>query len=489
MKRTEKFIRKFGGENQSILREYFYRTQNYYQGNRDAARFLQDEQKCISVLLSQGDNLAFLTERLSFRADNDFFRKNDRAYALDTAAKLYPLVMGRYRASVFRLSAWLKEDVVPEILQCALNRVRPRFPLFSVVVKKGLFWHYLDGFNGHCRVMQDKDLPCYQIRLSGLRSVPFRVVYYKNRISVEFFHALTDGTGGLIFLKSLLGEYFRICGVRFLYSEDVLNVTDPSEPEELVDGFEKIVSTLSPGGMSERKAVALNGKISFRRARAYHFVFEADKLRSAAASKSVTVTALLAGYILLATRDCSQGDGCIRIQIPVNVRKFYGLKTLSNCAMFTCVEMDRQKVTNDLEVFSEADRQIREGAGKENTERSVVKAVKLVKALHYVPLMFKRPAARLYDTAITNHAFTHTLSNLGMVKLPKGISEKVEMLDFVIGSPVKNSGYLSMITFGGKAVLSYTTSNQNKEFEEKLLSYTEADGLTARVFGGQNYAD
>lgn len=40
-----------------------------------------------------------------------------------------------------------------------------------------------------------------------IQSCAARVLYGKHHIAVEFFHSLTDGTGGLQFLKALLTEY------------------------------------------------------------------------------------------------------------------------------------------------------------------------------------------------------------------------------------------------------------------------------------------
>ena len=61
------------------------------------------------------------------------------------------------------------------------------------------------------------------------------------------------------------------------------------------------------------------------------------------------------------------------------------------------------------------------------------------------------------------------------------------MLDFIIGAPSKNTGYLSMITYNGQAVLTYTTSNTSRRFEEELCKIASSDGLVAKIYGGQNY--
>ena len=38
----------------------------------------------------------------------------------------------------------------------------------------------------------------------------FRIRYYDKRIAIEYFHALTDGYGGMTFLLTLTAEYLRL---------------------------------------------------------------------------------------------------------------------------------------------------------------------------------------------------------------------------------------------------------------------------------------
>ena len=121
--------------------------------------------------------------------------------------------MARGRMSVFRLSVYLKRPVVPVLLQMALSFTVRRFPSFATTLKKG-FWHYLDTAKRRFSVEQGK-----RRSLSAIKGFPssgsqsFRVLYWENRISVEFFHVLTDGTGGMTFLKVLVAEYLRLTGV------------------------------------------------------------------------------------------------------------------------------------------------------------------------------------------------------------------------------------------------------------------------------------
>lgn len=63
---------------------------------------------------------------------------------LDNAALAFPLVTGKNDSRVFRFYCQLKEEVDPDILQKALDQTMEKYPLFQAVLRKGLFWFYLE---------------------------------------------------------------------------------------------------------------------------------------------------------------------------------------------------------------------------------------------------------------------------------------------------------------------------------------------------------
>lgn len=120
---------------------------------------------------------------------------------LDNAATIYPSTMSRKYAAMFRVSVTLKDKVDKDILQCALNNIIDRFPIFKFKLKKGLFWCYLKKIEETPIIEQDYNNPMLRIKFKNHRNYLFRVRYHENRIAIEFFHALTDGTGAIIFLQ------------------------------------------------------------------------------------------------------------------------------------------------------------------------------------------------------------------------------------------------------------------------------------------------
>ena len=88
----------------------------------------------------------------------------------------------------------LKEEVNPDVLQEALNQTIETFPTFLMVLRKGLFWHYLEPCNLRPIVKEEYKEPCSRLYIKDKKTLLFEVTYYKKRINFEVFHVLTDGT-------------------------------------------------------------------------------------------------------------------------------------------------------------------------------------------------------------------------------------------------------------------------------------------------------
>ena len=143
---------------------------------------------------------------------------------LDNAATIYPATLSKKYAGMFRMSAQLKESVDKEILSMALNNVINRFPMYRYQLKQGFFWHYF-RFNDNIPIIQDDFRnPLVRINFKQNSNFMFRVRIFNKRISVEYFHSLTDGYGGITFLLTLVAEYLRIKHkLKISYNDKILD--------------------------------------------------------------------------------------------------------------------------------------------------------------------------------------------------------------------------------------------------------------------------
>lgn len=79
---------------------------------------------------------------------------------LDNAAKIFPAVSNRRDTRVFRFYCECKEPVESTALQEALDKTIDQYPLFQTVLRKGLFWFYMEKSSLRPQVAEESDPPC-----------------------------------------------------------------------------------------------------------------------------------------------------------------------------------------------------------------------------------------------------------------------------------------------------------------------------------------
>ena len=134
--------------------------------------------------------------------------KKKNWFLLDNAAKIFPCSSNKNNPHMFSVSATLVEDINQTILQETINMVLTRFPSFNVRLKKGLFWYYLEE-NPKDYVVEETKGDLFNFNwLKHKNDYLFNLSYYKNKITMVVFHALSDGTGAMEFLKSVVFPQF-----------------------------------------------------------------------------------------------------------------------------------------------------------------------------------------------------------------------------------------------------------------------------------------
>lgn len=167
--------------------------------------------------------------------------KQKRAHwrKLDNAAKLFLAASTKNDTRVFRFYCELKERVQPELLQKALDLTVETYPVFLSVIRKGVFWDYLEMSNLHPVVREEYKEPCSRIYIKDKKSLLFEVTYYKKRINFEVFHVLTDGTGATEFLRELVKNYLYLAHHKDGLEQVSLLAEDVTVQDQENDSFAK----------------------------------------------------------------------------------------------------------------------------------------------------------------------------------------------------------------------------------------------------------
>ena len=485
------YIKALSDNEKRLLASYFKRLEQYILlPQKEKQKMLSDFER--AILYYSGTHLPLeeaLTRLDPSNLGGFYARPPILWYPLDDAAKIYPLSMNRNQMAIFRLSAYMNEDVIPEILQMALTFTIKRFPYFATTIKKGVFWHYIDSTKKRYSVEPETEIPCKPMNVSISGSQSFRIIYYKSRISVEFFHILTDGTGGTIFLKTLIGEYLRLCGIQIPYVDGVLDINSTPTAAESSNDFSKALPSERSTGFADKPAIQMSGRLAgVRPCQILHFEFNSMKLQAIAKQKGVSVTAFILALMFLAGKAATdETEGSIHIQVPVNMRKFYESNTIRNFSLYCSIRMPLCDI-NDLDgILPEITKQLSENASKKSMNDMMNATVKLVRILKFIPLFIKRPAARLVYGFLGDKVFSNTLSNLGVIKIPEEMRSYVKKIDFVLGTGITNRASCSMVTLGDTATLSITKMTADPSFENKLYILFKESGLLPDVKGSELY--
>ncbi len=478
------------GEREAVFR-YFLRWNEHVALNRPMKTAMRaDFEAALLYYADAGTPLGQALMRLDSENLGGFYaRPPVQWYPLDDAAKIYPLSMKQNEMAVFRLSVYLKEPVAPEILQIALTFTVKRFPSFATTVKKGFFWHYLDAAKRRYAVEPETDVPCRPLNIAASGSQSFRVLYFENRISVEFFHVLTDGTGGMVFLKTLTAEYLRLLGVSVPPQDGVCDCSEAPDERETENGFALAKSAEKSAGFLDRPAVQMSGRLSpVKPCKILHFHFSAQKLRAAARERNATVTAYLLAQMFAAQKSATdERGGEISIQVPVNMRKFYPCETLRNFSLYCGVRLPLREITDADAILPAVSEQLVKKASKNAMNEMMNATLRMVRSLRWVPLAVKRPAAGIVYGFLGDKIFSNTLSNLGVVTLPREMTPHIDHFDFILGTAKTNRAACTLVTCGDTATFTISKLTADPSFEERLYRQFVEAGLEPRLEGSELY--
>lgn len=266
---------------------------------------------------------------------------------LDNAAKIFPAIRSTELTAVIRISVELTERVKARQFMEAIRAIGNRFPYYSVKLKPGFFWYYLEFDDVPVNVGVDSGIPCREFRKD---EVMFRILVRKNRISVEFSHILTDGTGAFEFLKTLLISYFQNFGVNFPSQIHYLRPGEKASEEEFEDAYNRYFTNKTFPVIRVPEAFhipfALKPKPRFS---VLLGIIPVDDIVKKAKEFEVSLTEYLTAVYLYALQDVYKNlpertkqkcPGKVRIEVPVNLRKMFPSKTMRNFSLYVMPEID-----------------------------------------------------------------------------------------------------------------------------------------------------
>ena len=378
---------------------------------------------------------------------------------LDNAALAFPLVTGENDTRVFRFYCQLKEEVDSDILQQALDRTMEKYPLFQAVLRKGLFWFYLEHSHIRALVKPETEPPCSRLYIPDKKSLLFQVSYYKERINFEVFHALTDGTGAMHFLQELVQNYLILAHPKENFPEIGRDKkTGRGNIEE--DSFSQYYSSDIPKNREKKKAaVKLKGeKLVHSDMHISEVVLSVKEIHQKARSYGVSITVLLTAVMLCSIREeipKNQQKRPVTLMIPVNLRNYFPSQSMTNFFGWIEVGYTFSDTTTFEEVLVDVKRQFEQELEKDKIAMHMNDYVRIEKNIFVraVPLEIKKYFLMI-GANLGSRSITAVYSNIGIIRLPEEYREYIRHFGIFAST---NSLQMCSCSYGDEMVLGFTS--------------------------------
>ena len=463
---------------------------------------------------------------------------------LDNSAKIFPLSAGRKYSTVFRLSAVMKEKVNSKILEKAVNKTLEKYSSFKVKMKYGFFWYYLEENTKSPIIEEEKDYPCKYIDPSKNNDYLFKVTYFDTKINIDIFHVLTDGGSGVVFFREIIYTYLELLHPTVFNSNERLARKIDYNTE---DSYLKNYIKNSKGNSSSKKAYILKGKkIKLGAISAIHEIINMSELKAECDRYGATVTQYLTAVLIYSIYEANykkqyrekslkssniekknieiEGNEHfskkpIKVCIPVNLKKYFPSKTMSNFFSYITLEADmkdlvtkaksnqeglKQEITkpkdsneeqeNDINQKMLVDEQlfttiidfVKNDFKQKLTEEEIIKTmsanVKLGTNLFIkaIPLELKKVLVRLSYLEIRKYT-TITFSNIGRIGIIGKYKDYIdEFLMLIAPEPVEKIK-CSGCTFENKMSFTFTSILNDNSIEKTFYHFLLNRGISVKI--------
>ena len=386
---------------------------------------------------------------------------------------------------MFRFYCELKEEVKEEILQEALNQTIQKYPVFLSVMRKGLFWHYLEKSELRPVVREEYKEPCSSLYVRDKKTLLFEVTYYKKRINFEVFHVLTDGTGATEFLKELVKNYLYLVHKEEGLEQITLLPEDMTVQDQEDDSFSRYYDPDFPRKKKKKiRAVQIKkGGKGYEELQINEASMSVKELLGIAREKKVSMSVLLtAAFICAIHEEMSrmQEKKPVILMVPVNLRKIFPSDSMLN--FFGYIEPGYQfgggkdsfeDVLEAVKLYFQENLSKEHMAGRMNE----LIAIEKHKILKWAPLELKNRCIRA-GAKMAEQEVTAVLSNMSVVKMPEDYAQYIEKFGVYTST---NRTELCICSFQDTLSLGFTSRYDSTNIQRNFYRILKELGASVKV--------
>ena len=390
--------------------------------------------------------------------------------------------------NTYRISVTLNELIQPDLLQVALDILLPKFDGFNLRLQTGIFWYYFEE-NGKPAptVKPETKFPCRFIKANRNRSYLFRVTYYKYRINVEAFHALTDGMGVITFLNELAYQYLRLAhpDLKEKVGGDSLSAYTSLSRE---DSFLKNYRKSAPRKYKTQKAYLVKGeKLRPGEFGVMHGYMKIAELKAVCKNYGVSINEYLIGCYVWSVYNeclhCMPSKRAIRVAVPVNLRPYFNSNTTKNFFVMVSAEFHPTKGEYTFEEVLQIIRtSLKSQITKEHLEELFSYNVSNEKKFiaRAVPLFLKNIAMSIVYSQ-SAYANTTTFTNIGNIMVEEAYKPYIEQYHAFLPMSKGQNLKGTICSYGDTLVMNFSYILKDTSIQRCFFRRIAEDGIHVEI--------
>ena len=415
--------------------------------------------------------------------------KKSKWKKLDNAAKIFPSLAGRKDSEVFRVSCTLYEDIDPALLQNALDSALELYPTFTDTIRRGVFWYYLENTELAPTVHPEDRTPLTPLYGDQCKLL-IDVTYYKNRINLEVFHALADGMGALVFLRTIV-YFYLVYAHPDEFSGVSVETDDSTERERESDGFDQYYESsrgdhLNFEFLGDKEKTGRAYRFDKNYAPDYRqFVTEGNAavydVVKAAKCYNATVTEFLCALLMLSIYDTMEPKDrkkSVVVAIPVNLRNYFTSNTLRNFFGMIHVSYDFSK--NGYDTLQDVIDSVKKSFKRENTLENMEQKISSQMKMERHPIvracpLFIKDLVVMSMQRLSMKRRTMVLSNVGVISVQKDFEKYIDSFTVFNSSRTRQ---MCLCSFENKMSLTFagglSCHDVERAFFRRLATFSDS---------------
>ena len=416
-------------------------------------------------------------------------------FPMDASATVYPYFATKTIQHSFTMEVSLDREIEPDRLRTVVERMCERFPTLFVRMRKDAFGYKLEHVH---------DVTPFIMPRPPIRNMPhdfdkdenlIRITYRGDRLAVECFHSVTDGSGAITLLKSIVAEYYRTLGEDIPSTCGVLSPDDEVKPTEIEDSFRtRYVGGGKPVSRTGKAAFQLHPKGPFDTWHQTELSMPLEDIKPVAKSMGATLTEFIVTAYLFAfykTDSAKKSKKPIVMSVPINLRPVFDSETLRNFSLYFLASVPEGRDVTFEQILENVKKEFKYGIDKDLLQRMVDMNVaqQEMAIFRALPRVLKRRVLRIGAVFCGERLFTSALSNLGIFKVPDELTPHIRTFHAILGQVPTNHILTTAYCYNGTLGLMFSSRLASREIEHITQQLMQERGIRTTLRDNETGAD